>query len=230
MKAIVFTTVPIVLALAGVPAGAWPELYNTRLLNLAGVQELIARGERADHARLADHFFALAGEYDREARRHDAMSIAFSRNSNRRVVVESSPHCAWLASLGEESAAIVRELAAHHVRLAAGAPPATTHDLPQFQRQAPAPLPALEDLMRRAARARSPSDHWQLEQYFRELAARYADGADEHAAIAAAYRAGAGRADLEPALRCDRLAVRWRDAAREAAAIAAVHQALAGLS
>jgi hypothetical protein len=230
MKPIVFTTVPILLSLAGVPAGAWPEPYTTRLLNVAGVQELIARGERADHARLADHFFALAGEYDREARLHEAISNAFGRNPNRRLVVESSPHCAWLATLSEVSAAVVRAVAAHHVQLAAGAPPTASHDLPEFQRQAPAPLPAPEELIRRAARARSPSDHWQLEQYFRELAARYADRADEHAAIAAAYRAAAGQAECEPALRSDRLALRWRDAAAEAAAVAAVHQALAGLS
>jgi hypothetical protein len=145
------------------------------------------------------------------------MSIAFGRNPNRRLVVESSPHAARLAELSANSAAAVRELAAHHVRLAAGAPPTASHDLQQFERNVRA-LPDTEELTARAARARSPSDHWQLEQYFRELAVRYATRADEHADIARACRAAACRAASDPALRSDRLATLWREAAAEATA------------
>ena len=64
-----------------------------------------------------------------------------------------------------------------------------------------------------AAKAGTPADHRALEEYFLTLAKRYTAEANEHVAMAQAYR---GTRIAQAAVHCDRLVGLSRDAAKEA--------------
>jgi len=197
------------------------------ILNALEVRQLVGRAEPGDHARLGAHFVALADQYAREAGRHTAMAKAMGGNPNRRSSGALGAHCARLAELNTESAATLGELAAHHDALAAGAPSYPPIDGARFENGEGAPAPDDRELALMAAAARTAADHAFLEEYFVTLAARYTAGAEQHAAMASAYRANASRRGGDPAVHCDRLVTLSRQEAAEARAAAAEHRNLA---
>jgi len=78
-----------------------------------------------------------------------------------------------------------------------------------------------------AAKAGTPADHRALEEYFLTLAKRETAEANEHVALAQAYR---GTRIAQAAVHHDRLAGLARDSAKEATAGAEMHKQLAGIA
>jgi hypothetical protein len=214
------------LAIVAVAESAAAQSASSSILNALEVQTLVAGGEPGDNARLSAHFAALADHYVAEARRHTSMSQGFVGNPNRHLAADMGAHCKRLAELNTRLAATVRELAAHHQKLSVGAPSIPPRDAARFHGGAGAPEPSKQELRALAARARTPDDHFALEEYFLTLAKRYAANAHEHAATAQSYR---GSKIAQAAVHCDRLVARARKLADEATAHAAVHKAFAGL-
>lgn len=196
-------------------------------MTMTEVQQLIARGQPADHARLSAHFSTLANQYAAEAKRHAAMRPAFAGNTKLAAMATSqAAHCQQLATRNDQSAALLRELADHHRREAAGAasvPPAGSE---RFQG---ARVPSDAELTKLAASASSAADHGALATYFSNAADRYAREAKESAAFAGTWR-GMTRnpAAAAQAERWERLARQQSEEAAEARAAAAMHRDHAG--
>jgi hypothetical protein len=198
------------------------------VLNVLEVRKLVASSEPADHARLSAHFAALADRYAADARRHTAMAQAFVAAPTRRTPTHSAAdHCKRLATLNTQSSNTLRELAAYHEKLAAGIPSTPPKGGTRFQGGAGAPEPNDNELSALAAKAETPADHHALEEYFRTAAKRYTADANEHQAMAQAYR---GTRIAQAAVHCDRLATVSRDEAKEANAAADIHKQLAGVT
>jgi hypothetical protein len=197
------------------------------LLNALEVRELIARAEPGDHARLSAHFAALAERYVAEAKRHASMSKSFVGNPSRNLGSGMSAHCTRLAELNTQSATTLRELATYHQKLAVGTPSTPPREGARFQGGAGAPKPTEQELNALAAKASTPADHRALEEYFLTSAKRYAADANEHVAMAQAYR---GTRIAQSAAHCDRLVALSRDSAKEATEAGAMHKQLAGIA
>jgi hypothetical protein len=194
------------------------------LLNNQEVRQLVARAEPGDQAQLSAHFMALADRYAAEAKRHISMSQSFIGNPSRNLGTGMSAHCKQLANLNTQSEATARELATYHAKLASGTPATPPKDSARLQGGAGAPDPTQQELNGLAARARTPAEHRALEEYFLTLVKRYTSEANEHAALAQAYR---GTRIAQAAMHHDRLAGLSRDAAKEATAAAEMHKQLA---
>jgi hypothetical protein len=217
------------LALGLVALVAFPALAMAQkaspILNALEVQKLVASSDAADNERLSAHFAALADQYAREATRHDAMAQAFTAAPTRRTPANSAAdHCKRLATLNRQSADTLRELSAYHAKRAAGAAATAPKGAARFQSGAGAPEPSDDDLKALAARASTPADHRALEEYFQTAAKRYRDTANEHTAMAQAYR---GTRIAQAAVHCDRLVSLSNDEAKEATAAAEMHKGLA---
>jgi hypothetical protein len=205
--------------------GATAQKTSSAVLNSLEVQELVKRAEPADHARLSVHFAVLAEQHAVDARKHSAMAQAFAGSPARRVAGSSAAdHCKRLAELNTQSATTLRELAAHHEGLAAGRTTAVPRGAARFEAGAGAAKPTEQELSALAAKASTPADHGLLQEYFQLAATRYAADANDHAAMAQAYR---GTRIAQAAAHCDRIATMSRDAAKEATAAAAMHKGLA---
>ena len=213
-----------VLALA---SSAVAQERASGLLNSLEVRQLVARAEPADHVRLSAHFTALGERYAAEAKRHISMSQSFVGNPSRNLGTGMSVHCKRLADLNTQSATTVRELAAYHEKLSSGATATAPRDGARFQGGAGAPEPAEKELNALAAKAGTPAEHRALEEYFLTLAKRYTTEANEHVALAQAYR---GTRIAQAAVHHDRLAALARDAAKEANEAAEMHKGLAGVA
>jgi len=216
------------LAFAG---SATAQDKSPALLNTLEVEQLVARAEAGDHARLAAHFAGLAERYTAEAKRHTSMSQAYVGSASRptQMGISMSAHCKRLADLNTQSATALRELATYHQKLASGAAATPPTAGARFEGGAGAPAPTDQELNALAAKARTPADHRALEEYFRTLAKRYTTESAEHAALAASWR-GSTRVPTAAitAAHCDRLAAQLRDSAKEATAAATMHNDLAG--
>ena len=197
------------------------------LLNTLEVRQLVARAEPGDQAQLGAHFTALADRYAAEAKRHISMSKSFTGNPSRNLGAGMSAHCKQLANLNTQSETTVRELAAYHAKLASRTPATPPKDGARFQGGAGAPAPTEKELNALAAKASTPAEHRGLEEYFLTLAKRYTADANEHVALAQAYR---GTRIAQAAMHHDRLASLSRDAAKEAAVGAEMHKQLAGVA
>jgi hypothetical protein len=196
------------------------------LLNNLEVRQLVARAEPGDQAQLSAHFTALGDRYAAEAKRHISMSQSFIGNPSRNLGTGMSAHCKRLADLNTQSATTVRELAAYHMKLASGTPATPPRDGARFEAGAGAPEPTEKELNALAAKASTPAEHRGLEEYFLTLAKRYTAEANEHVALAQAYR---GTRIAQAAVHHDRLAGLSRDGAKEATAAAEMHKQLAGI-
>jgi hypothetical protein len=196
------------------------------LLNNLEVRQLVARAEPGDQAQLSAHFTALGDRYAAEAKRHISMSQSFIGNPSRNLGTGMSAHCKRLAELNTQSATTVRELAAYHTKLASGTPATPPRDGARFQAGAGALEPTEKELNALAAKASTPAEHRGLEEYFLTLAKRYTAEANEHVALAQAYR---GTRIAQAAVHHDRLAGLSRDGAKEATAAAEMHKQLAGI-
>ena len=172
------------------------------------------------------HFrsLSLADRYAAEAKRHISMSQSFIGNPSRNLGTGMSAHCKQLANLNTQSEATARELATYHAKLASGTPATPPKDSARLQGGAGAPDPTQQELNGLAARARTPAEHRALEEYFLTLVKRYTSEANEHAALAQAYR---GTRIAHAAMHPDLLACLSRDAAKEATAAAEMHKQLA---
>jgi hypothetical protein len=197
------------------------------LLNTLEVRQLVARAEPADNARLSAHFSALADRYTAEAKRHVSMSQSFVGNPSRNLGTGMSMHCKRLSELNTESATTVRELAAYHEKLAAGASATAPRDGARFQGGAGASEPTERELNALAAKAGTPAEHHALEEYFLTLAKRYTTAADEHVTLAATFR---GTKIAQASAIHDHLARLARDSAKEATAAAEMHKQLANVA
>jgi len=221
------------LAFLTLTGGAAAQTRSSAVLNALEVRTLVASADPGDNARLSAHFFALAERYTAEAREHSAMARAFIESPSVRIRARSSSdHCKRLANLATQSAATVRELAAHHDRLAAGIPSTAPDNSARFEAGEGARVAwehekAIHDL---AANARTAADHRAIEEYFDSIEKQYSRAVNEHVAMAQAYRAVPNRRGGDPAAHCDRLVTLSRDAAKEAHAAAAEHKELAGLA
>jgi hypothetical protein len=215
------------LGFLGLAGSVAAQEASPAILNVLEVRQLVARAEPGDHVRLSAHFAALGERYATEARRHTSMSQGFIGNPSRSLATGMSAHCKRLAELNTSSATTVRELAEHHQKLATGSLSIPPRDGARFQGGEGAPEATKRDLSALAATASTPADHRGLEEYFLTLAKRYAADADEHVAMAQAYR---GTRIAQAAVHCDRLVALSRDSAKEATDAAAMHKQLAGIA
>jgi hypothetical protein len=213
------------VALTTVTGAAAGQTPVSPILNTLEVRKLVASTDPADNARLSAHFAALADQYAGEAKRHSAMAQAFIAAPTRRFPAHTAAdHCKRLATLNTESAETVRELAAHHEKLAAGVATTLPKNGARFHAGAGAPEPTDAELNALAAQASTPADHRALEEYFLTAAKRYTTDANDHVAMAQAYR---GTHISQAAVHCDRLVSLLRDEAKEATAAAEMHKQLA---
>ena len=216
------------LAFFAFVGGAAAQTTSSAVLNSLELQALITRAAPADHVRLEVHFAVLAEQYAADAKRHRSMAEAFIARPIRRTAANSAAdHCKRLEQLNLQSAATLRELAAHHEKLAAGQASAAPRGAARFEGGAGAPAPNTEELTALAAKASTPADHRALQEYFVTLAKRYTADANDHVAMAQAYR---GTRITQAAVHCDRLATLSRDEAKEATEAAAMHKQLAGVA
>jgi hypothetical protein len=209
-------------------ASAAAQITSLAVLNSLEVRELIKRAEPADHARLEVHFAVLAEQYAADARRHSAMAQAFIASPIRRKAANTAAdHCKRLEQLNLQSAGTLRKLAAYHEGQGAGKATTKPRGAERFEGGAGAPTPTTEELTALAAKASSRADHNALQEYFLTLAKRYTADANDHTAMAQAYR---GTRITQAAAHCDRLVALSRDEAKEATAAAAMHKQLAGVA
>ena len=227
MRTVHFRLVVVAAALLAFAGTATAQDKANSMLNTLEVRQLVARAEPADNARLSAHFSALADRYTAEARRHLSMSQSFVGNPSRNLGTGMSVHCKRLAELNTESATTVRELAAYHEKLAAGAPATPPRDGARFQGGAGASEPTEKELNALAAKAGTPAEHHALEEYFLTLAKRYTTAADEHVTLAATFR---GTKIAQASAIHDHLARLARDSAKEATAAAEMHKQLANVA
>ena len=218
------TTVMASVALVGLAAGAAAQ-ERQNLLTSIEVKRLVTSAQPPDHTRLRDHFAALSDQYATEARRDKNLARAPWGNPNRRSGVSAGSKWGRLAKQATTNAAITRELAAHHERLAAGLPSTPPKDSARFEAGAGAPEPSAAQIRELAAGARTAADHRSLEEYFATLATKYSREADSHAAMAVGYRGNPRGTFSWAAAHCEREVKQARDAAAEARAAAAEHRA-----
>ena len=223
MKSTLLRTLAGAAATVLVTSIASAQATATGVLNAVEVRQLVASADPADHARLERHFSALASDYAKEAGRHAAMASAIGGNPNHPAPTASA-HCARLAELNSQSAATLRELAAHHAALAGGNASTAPLDAWRFENGEGAPAPTDDELRVMAARAKTPSDHRAIQEYFVTLARRYEAEANDHLFMARAYRGNANRRGGDPGVHCDRLVTQLREAAGEARAAATEHK------
>lgn len=213
------------LTLLTVAGTAAAQTASSPILNTLEVRKLVSSSDPGDNARLSAHFAALADRYAVDATRHKAMAQAFIAAPTRRFPANTAAdHCKRLAALNTQSAETLRELATYHGKLAAGALSTPPKGAARFQGGAGAPEPTDAELSALAAKASTPADHHGLEEYFLTAAKRYTADANDHAAMAQAYR---GTRIAQAAVHCDRLVALGRDEAKEATAAAAMHKQLA---
>lgn len=199
---------------------------SSAVLNSLEVQELIKRGDPADHARLGVHFAVLAEVHAADARRHSEMAVAFVATPTRRKAANAAAdHCKRLERLNLQSAKTLRELAAHHDGLSGGKVHAPPRGAATFEAGKGAPAPTAEELTAWASKASAPAEHRAVEEYFKSLDKRYAAEADDHVAMAEAYRR---TRTSQAAVHCDRLVSLLRDSAKEARTAVASHEDAAG--
>lgn len=215
-----------VLACGALAANAAQEPPATPLLTASQVRQLIASAQPADHARLRAHFEALSAKYTADAARHTALASAAGGNPNRPSGGDPARHHNRLAALAKDSAGITRELAAHHGQLAAGIASTAPRDSVGFEKGAGAPaIPSEKQLLELAAKARTPSEHGELVEYYESLVKQYSTEATEHSAMAAVYLGT--KSGTSMASHCDRLVQVARQEVKEATALAAEHKRLA---
>ena len=226
MKVIALTAVVGALVIPALAVtAAQGQSASSPILSSLEVRNLVTSTDPAGNRRLAAHFSALADRYAADATRHDAMAQMFIATPTRRVAANSAAdHCKRLARLNAQSAETLRELAAHHDKVAAGATSTPPKGGSQFAAGKGAPEPTDAELSALAAKASASDDHRRLEDYVRAAVRRYSDAATDHAALSQAYR---GTRISQAAVHCDRLVQLSRDEAKAATAAADLHKRLA---
>lgn len=128
-----------------------------------------------------------------------------------------------MATKNAESAGVLRELAGHHAKEAAGAASEAPRGSERFQ--GPPPVPTDAELRRLAASADTAADHRAVASYFTTIAERYEREAKESSTYASSWR-GMTRNPAAPTLaaRWERLAKQQHESAVEARTAATVHR------
>lgn len=198
------------------------------LLSSLEVQQLVKSNDPNANARLRDHFTALAATYEAEARQHATMAQGFSGNPNH-PAPGMAEHCKRLADIATQEAATVKEIAAYHAKLAAGATAAIPTTGTAYEGGKGATVPSEKQLHEMAMDARTSADHHALEEYYMTVATKGDAAAAEHVTMAQMYRASARKGGADPAAHCDRMVTLSRAAAKEARAAAAEHKQLANV-
>jgi hypothetical protein len=200
---------------------------RSALLTSIEVKEHVASGQRNDHARLRDHFAALADKYDADARRHKATAQSLTGNPNHPPAVPPGARYVRLAESESASAVTLRELSTHHGRLAAGQVSQAPANSARFESGEGAPAPNEAQLRELSASARTAPEHRALEEYFADLAEKYTNTAKKHTTMALGYRSHAndrGGSFTALAAHCEQLAKQARESADIARARAAEHR------
>jgi hypothetical protein len=120
----------------------------------------------------------------------------------------------------------VRALARHHERLAAGDDSIAPAGAARFLAGEGARRPTRAELSTLAARAVTPADHYEREEYYLGLAREHTAEAEAHRLMAMTYR---GTRAVQAGDHCERVTRESRKAANEAIAAAARHRQLAGI-
>jgi len=233
MKTLFYRPFAFALSVAALLTFATVAAAQTKspLLNTIELKKLVTSDAPADHARLHAHFVALADRYVADARRHEAMAQAYVGNRNPGLVTTMRNHCTQLKDLATRSAAILRDVAAYHDKLAAGAPATLPAGASRFEAGEGTPGPTEKELVALATNAKAAADHKALEEYFLTEAKRHAAEADTDAALALMYRSQpSGRPHPEFASNFDRLETLERQTAAQATAAAQMHKDLAGVA
>jgi hypothetical protein len=196
-------------------------------LNILEVRSLAARANPDDHARLRDHFAALAETYHRDAARDKARATSLIGNPNRQSHGAPAAHFERLAEQSRRIALALTELASHHGRLAAGYASTQPADAAKFLGGFGARVPTAAEVREHASRGRAA--HLELEEYFSEVAAGHHAIVERHRAMARAYRVTANRRTpaWDPATQCDRFVHEARKAEQDAMSRARMHRQLA---
>ena len=226
MRTIFTRTVFAGLALLALTTAARAQ-DRSRLLTSIEVKEFVTSSRPADHARLRDHFAALADKYTSDARRYRNVAVAMTGNPNHPPVVPPGARWSRAADQADESASVARELSAHHGRLADGRSSQAPAGADRFEAGKGAPAPTEAQLNELAASARTPAQHRSLVEYYTTLAEKQTTAADRYTAKAQAYRAQVRKGYVDPAIHFDRLAKQSRESADAARAEAAKHAQLA---
>jgi hypothetical protein len=217
-----------VLTLAAVPTA---QERPSGLLNSLEVRRLVARGGPGDHAQLSAHFTRLGDWYAAEAKRHLSMSQNFVVSPTRNLESGLKAHCKRLADINAQSAAIVRDLAVHHERLASGTPSTAPVGGASFEAGIGAPAPTDRELRDLAASARTAGDHLALADQFLTLSERYRAEVTRHTSMAQMTIGNPSRnLSTGMAAHCDRLVKLADEAADTAERAAALHSELAGIA
>ena len=226
MRTILSRTFFVGLVLVAIATGAVAQ-DRTGLLTSIEVKELVARAQPNDHARLRDHFAALADSYALGAQRHKAMAHVLTGNPNHPPAVSPGVRHVQLADAATQSATTLRALSDHHGRLAAGLTSQAPANSAQFENGEGAPAPTDAQLRELSAGARTAADHRVLEEYFSGLAEKYTKDDRRHAAMAQGYRGHANDRSgsfAGWAVHCERLAKLSRESANRARAAATEHR------
>jgi hypothetical protein len=219
---IVLFAAAIAVALTGTVAA----YDGDRLLNTLELRKLVARGDLADHARLAAHFLTLSDRYEAEAARHERMASAVPGNPNRTAGADLSGYFRQLAERNTESATTTLDLADYHARLALELDATWPLGGGRFESGAGARAPTGAELKALGRQARTPAEHRDLEEYFVTAARGYTAEANAHTAFANAYR---GTRLAHAAAHHDHLALTARRAATQAKGAAEMHKVFAAL-
>jgi len=158
MRTMFFRTLFAGLALVAIATGAAAQ-DRTALLTSIEVKALVAHAQPNDHARLRDHFAALADSYAVDARRHKAMAQVLTGNPNHPPAVSPGVRHVRPADAATQSVTILRELSAHHGRLAAGLTSQAPANSARFENGEGAPAPTdaqLRELSARGTHGRRP--------------------------------------------------------------------------
>ena len=199
---------------------------RSRLFTSIEVKEFVTSSRPADHARLRDHFAALADKYTSDARRYRNVALVMTGNPNHPPAVPPGTRWTNAAEQAEKSASVTRELSAHHGRLADGRSSQAPSGAGRFEAGEGAPAPTDAQLNELAASARTPAEHRSLAEYYTTLAEQKTIAAKRYAAQAATYRAQVRKGYGDPAIHFDRLAKQSRELAESARAEAAKHKQL----
>jgi hypothetical protein len=226
MRTIFTRTVFAGLALLALTTAARAQ-DRSRLLTSIEVKEFVTSSRPADHARLRDHFAALADKYTSDARRYRNVAFVMTGNPNHPPAVPPGARWSRAAEQAAASASIARELSAHHSRLADGRSSQAPSGAGPFEAGAGAPAPTAAHLNELAASARTPAQHRSLAEYYTTLTEQKTTAAKRYAAQAATYRAQVRKGYGDPAIHFDRLAKQSRESADAARAEAAKHTQLA---
>ncbi|OFW13231.1 MAG: hypothetical protein A3F70_13980 [Acidobacteria bacterium RIFCSPLOWO2_12_FULL_67_14] len=209
-------------AVAVFAAGAHAQGPPAPVLNALQVRDLVENADPAAHARLEMHFATLANQYVIEAARQAAVRAALAGNPNRRMGPDS--HAARLARNNARTAATLRQLAAHHARLAGGHASRPPIDAERFEDGDGATQPTPGELTALTAGRRPRYERRTVRQYFLTLARTYDAGVQTHRAMASAYRGMANHRGGNNLPHCERLIRELSDAAQQARAAATAYE------